>query len=77
LVGLSFFLHEDGGRLYVGHGGQQGGFISHFFVDLAGRNAYIVAFNTDITDGPPNTQTLDGEVSDFLMEKVFHQKAAP
>ncbi len=75
-AGLSFFLHEDGGRLYVGHGGQQGGFISHFFVDLAGRSAYIVAFNTDITDGPPNTQTLDREISDFLMEKIFNQNAA-
>ncbi|MGA2597251.1 MAG: serine hydrolase domain-containing protein [Bryobacteraceae bacterium] len=75
-VGLSFFLHEDGGRLYVGHGGQQGGFISHFFVDVAGRSAYIVAFNTDITDGLPNTQTLDGEISDFLIHKIFHPNSA-
>lgn len=73
-VGLSFFVHEEGGRLYVGHGGQQGGFISHFFVDLAGRNAYIVAFNTDITDGPPNTQTLDREISEFLMKNVLSRR---
>jgi hypothetical protein len=70
-VGLSFFLHEEGGRLYVGHGGQQGGFISHFFVDAAGTSAYVVAFNTDITEGRPNTQTLDRELEDFVLKKIF------
>jgi CubicO group peptidase (beta-lactamase class C family) len=70
-VGLSFFLHEEGGRLYVGHGGQQGGFISHFFVDAAGKSAYVVAFNTDITEGRPNTQTLDRELEDFVLKKIF------
>lgn len=70
-VGLSFFLHEEGGRLYVGHGGQQGGFISHFFIDPAGKSASILVFNTDITDGPPNTQTLDWELETFLMNRVF------
>jgi CubicO group peptidase (beta-lactamase class C family) len=72
-VGLSFFLHEDGGRLYIGHGGQQGGFISHIFVDPPARNGYVVVFNTDITDGPPNTQTLDRELAEFLFKNVFKQ----
>lgn len=75
-IGLSFFLHEDGGRLYVGHGGQQGGFISHFFVDPPGKSAYIVAFNTDIADAAPNTHTLDSELRDFILEKVFPKLAA-
>ena len=75
-VGLSFFLHEDGGRMYVGHGGQQGGFISHFFVDVAGKSAYIVAFNTDITDAPPNTHTLDTELRDFVLRRIFPRLAA-
>jgi CubicO group peptidase (beta-lactamase class C family) len=75
-VGLSFFLHEDGGRLYIGHGGQQGGFISHFFVDPQGRSAYIVAFNTDITEGTPNTQSLDRELQEFMMKKILAPLAA-
>ncbi len=70
-VGLSFFLHEDSGRMYVGHGGQQGGFISHIFVDPVGRSAYVIAFNTDITEGKPNTQTLDRELEDFVLKKIF------
>jgi CubicO group peptidase (beta-lactamase class C family) len=70
-IGLSFFLHEDGGRLYIGHGGQQGGFISHIFVDPAGKSAYVVAFNTDSTEEKPNTQTLDREIADFAMSKIF------
>jgi CubicO group peptidase (beta-lactamase class C family) len=70
-VGLSFFLHEQGGRLYIGHGGQQGGFISHFFVDPGHKNAYLVAFNTDSSDPATNTQKLDEELRDYVIEKVF------
>lgn len=70
-VGLSFFLHEDGGHLYVGHGGQQGGFISHIFVDPARHGGYLIAFNTDSTAEEPNTQTLDRQLEDFLFAKVF------
>lgn len=75
-IGLSFFLHEDGGRMYIGHGGQQGGFISHFFVDVAGKSAYVVAFNTDIDGPPPNTHTLDTEIRDLVMSKVFPRLAS-
>ncbi len=70
-VGLSFFLHEQGGRLYIGHGGQQGGFISHFYVDPARKNGYLVAFNTDSSDPATNTQKLDAELRNHLIEKVF------
>ncbi len=70
-VGLSFFLHEQGGRLYIGHGGQQGGFISHFYVDPTHKDAYIVAFNTDSSEPATNTQKLDEEVRNYLIEKVF------
>jgi hypothetical protein len=66
-IGLSFFLHEENGRLYVGHGGQQGGFISHFFLDPAGRSASIVAFNTD----GPETKPLDWRLQLELMRSVF------
>ncbi len=70
-VGLSFFLHEQGGHLYIGHGGQQGGFISHFYLDPPRKNAYLIAFNTDSSDPATNTQKLDEEVRNYLIEKVF------
>ena len=70
-IGLSFFLHEQGGRLYIGHGGQQGGFISHFYIDPPRKNAYLVAFNTDSSDPATNTQKLDEELRNYLIEKVF------
>ncbi len=70
-VGLSFFLHEQNGRLYIAHGGQQAGFISHFYVDPEHGNAYLVAFNTDSSDPATNTQKLDTELRDELMNKVF------
>jgi CubicO group peptidase (beta-lactamase class C family) len=70
-VGLSFFLHEDHDHLYAGHGGQQGGFISHIFVDPARQSGYAIAFNTDSTAEAPNTQTLDREIEDYLFAHVF------
>lgn len=70
-VGLCFFLHEAGGRIYVGHGGQQGGFISHIFLDPQSGSGYVVSFNTDTTGKDPNTQTLDREIADYLFRSVF------
>jgi len=70
-VGLGFFLHEQNGRLYIGHGGQQGGFISHFYIDPVGRSASLIAFNTDITTGAATTQTLDGELTRVLIDTLF------
>jgi CubicO group peptidase (beta-lactamase class C family) len=73
-VGLSFFLHEEGGRLYIGHGGQQGGFVSHIWVDPAGRSAYVIAFNTDIGEagnGEDATQALDRELGALVMGNIF------
>lgn len=69
-VGLSFFIHEQGVRLYIGHGGQQGGFISHFYVDPPQKNAYLVAFNTDSSDPATNTQKLDAELRDLLLQQL-------
>ena len=66
-VGLSFFLHEADGRLYVGHGGQQGGFISHFYVDPKRKLGYLIVFNTDSSDHDTDTQTLDRELRDDLL----------
>ena len=70
-IGLSFFIHEQGGRTYIGHGGEQGGFISHFYVDPERRNAYIVAFNTDSSDAATNTHKLDTDLRDYIFEHIF------
>ncbi len=45
-MGLCFFLEEHGGRPFVAHSGSQNGFISHFYVNVESRTAYVVAFNT-------------------------------
>jgi CubicO group peptidase (beta-lactamase class C family) len=66
-IGLSFFIHEQNGRKYIGHGGQQGGFISHFYADPVHGNAYVAAFNTDSSDAATNTHKLDGELRDYLL----------
>lgn len=70
-VGLSFFIHAEGNRTYFGHGGQQGGFISHFYADPAHRNGYVIAFNVDSSDPATNTQELDARLRDYLLKNVF------
>jgi CubicO group peptidase (beta-lactamase class C family) len=63
---LSFFAYDAGDRQYIGHSGQQGGFISHFFIDPEGHSAYIVAYNTDIAEANP-----DRDLTKYRLEKVF------
>ena len=69
-VGLSFFLHEMNGHLYVGHGGQQGGFISHFYVEPERKTGYLIAFNTDSSDRNTNVQKLDRELRDAILPRL-------
>ncbi|MGI8960027.1 MAG: serine hydrolase domain-containing protein [Bryobacteraceae bacterium] len=68
-IGLGFFRHEEGGRLYIGHGGNQNGFLSHFYLDPQSRAAYLVAFNTDATDATKNTGKLDLKIRTYLLER--------
>ena len=74
-MGLLFFLEQHGGLNFVAHSGGQNGFISHFYIHLPSRSAYLVAFNTEATTGPkqdpPNTRRLDSELRDYLIENVF------
>ncbi|MGI9075413.1 MAG: serine hydrolase domain-containing protein [Bryobacteraceae bacterium] len=70
-IALGFFRHEEGGRLYIGHGGDQNGFLSHFYLDPRSRAAYLVAFNTDATDQAQNTGKLDLEIRTYLLERKF------
>lgn len=71
-IGLGFFRHEQGGRLYIGHGGNQNGFLSHFYLNLPARRAYLVVYNTDAGDPSQNTSKLDLEIRNFLFERDLH-----
>ncbi|MBV9303192.1 MAG: beta-lactamase family protein [Acidobacteriaceae bacterium] len=68
-IGLAFFRHEEGGRVYIGHGGNQNGFLSHFYVDPSSGRAYLVAYNTDASDPEQNTSKLDLEIRDYLFKR--------
>jgi CubicO group peptidase (beta-lactamase class C family) len=67
-VGLGFFLHQAGGRTWVGHGGQQGGFVSHFFLHPATGDGDIVVFNTDVTEGSPSSAQIIRRLEERLIE---------
>jgi CubicO group peptidase (beta-lactamase class C family) len=75
MMGLCFFLEEHGGLPFVAHSGGQNGFISHFYVNVASRTAYAVAFNTVAEpvgpDGLGNTRQVDREVRDYVVKIVI------
>jgi CubicO group peptidase (beta-lactamase class C family) len=70
-VAASFFVHTDGPLALIGHAGWQNGFRSHFYIDPAGRRAYVVAYNTDAQDARQNTRSLDFELRDYLIDHFF------
>jgi len=47
-IGLIFFLNRTGGRTFIGHSGDQNGFISHVELEPATRQASIIVVNTDV-----------------------------
>lgn len=60
-IGLLYFIDAHGGRKFVGHGGDQNGFLSYLDVEPASRSASILVMNTDITyspDTPPGSQIV-------------------
>ncbi len=61
-VGLIFFLDKaSGGEIYLGHGGDQNGFISYIEFNLKKRTASILVFNTNIIlpeNTPPEKDTV-------------------
>ena len=70
-VGLGFFIRQDNGRTFIGHSGDQNGFISHFFIHPQTREGYIVSFNTNAVDTNKNTRRLDDELRDYLFAHFF------
>ena len=74
-MGLCFFIEQHGGIPFIAHSGGQNGFISHFYVNVDSRTAYLVAFNTiaepDSPDGRGNTRQWDREIRDYLVRSVI------
>jgi CubicO group peptidase (beta-lactamase class C family) len=74
-LGLGYFLEKHRGLDLVGHSGSQNGFLSHFYVHLPTRTAFIVAYNTDASSkakgDKQNTRALDRAIRDHLVEHVF------
>ena len=68
------------GMPFVAHSGSQNGFISHFYVNVKRRVAYVVAFNTVAEpvgpDGKANTRQVDRDVRDYLVTNVIPALAA-
>ena len=54
-IGLIYFLNRRDGRTFIGHGGDQNGFISYIDFEPASRQASIIVFNTNVIypDGTP------------------------
>jgi CubicO group peptidase (beta-lactamase class C family) len=53
-IGLIYFLNRRDGRTFLGHGGDQNGFISYIDFEPATRQASIIVFNTNVIY-PDNT----------------------
>ena len=74
-IGLSFFIEDNFGQHFIGHSGNQNGFISHFYIRPDTRTAYIIAFNTQAIptekDSSQDTRRLDREIKDHLFQKIF------
>ena len=63
-IGLNFFLDERGGETFLGHGGDQNGFISYIEFNLKKRTASILVFNTNIIlpDNTPPEKDMVGKL---------------
>ena len=74
-VGLSFFLERHAGLDLVAHSGNQNGFLSHLYLHLPSRTAFVAAFNTDVSTkangGVEVTRAVDAELRDLLLKEVF------
>ncbi len=47
-IGLIYFLNRRDGRTFIGHGGDQNGFISYIDFEPATHQASIIVFNTNV-----------------------------
>ena len=60
-IGLIYFLNKRDGRTFLGHGGDQNGFISYIDFEPASRQASIIVMNTNViypTNTPPEKDVV-------------------
>lgn len=69
-VGLGYFIDERDGGKFLGHGGDQNGFISFLEFNPKNRTGSIVVFNSDVTP-PAGTAKEDGHV--FVLRRAIRQ----
>ena len=74
-MGLTFFIEDNFGQHFIGHSGNQNGFIAHFYVRPEAKIAYVVNYNTNATplsgQKTPNTRFLDTEIKNYLFKNIF------
>jgi len=72
---LSFFVERYGAVQLIGHSGDQNGFISHLYLHLPSKTAYLVSFNTDSTPSPgakrPGTREIDASLRQLMLKEIF------
>lgn len=63
-IGLIFFLDKQNGEIYLGHGGDQNGFISYIEFNPKKRTASILVFNTNLIlpDNTPPEKDMVGKL---------------
>jgi len=61
-LGLIYFLNRRDSRTFLGHGGDQNGFISYIDFEPASRSGSIIVFNTNVIY-PPNTSAENDVVN--------------
>lgn len=67
-VGLIYFLNRRDGRTFVGHGGDQNGFISYIDLEPSSRQASIIVFNTNVIY--PNGTPAEKDVVSRLRNEI-------
>jgi CubicO group peptidase (beta-lactamase class C family) len=70
-IGLSFFVERHGGVELVGHSGNQNGFLSHLYLHLPSRTAYIVGFNTDVSSKAKGKSEITRDVDDAIRDRLI------
>ena len=71
-IGLSFFVERHQGLEVLAHSGSQNGFLSHIYLHLPSRTAYVVGYNTEVRSKAQGevTRKVDGEIRDVMLREV-------
>lgn len=77
-MGLAFFVERHGEVEFIGHSGNQNGFLSHLYVHRPSRTAYVVAFNTSVSSKARNrpgiTREVDATIRDLVIRDVLGRR---